>query len=98
MATTTDFNEWLDGIDLHDYDDIDSLYRSVKENDEYGLFKTQVAPNGQYIVSSSITEDKLRLASGTAKEAFLRLIETRFCNGEFEEAWYAYHRAMEKND
>lgn len=98
MATITDFQAWLDEIDLDNYDDVDSLYRSVKENDNYGLFKTEVAPNGQYIVSSTIATNKLRLASGLAKDTFLRLIEKVFCNNEPEETWYVFYKAMEKND
>lgn len=98
MATITDFQAWFDEIDAIDYDDVDSLYRSVKDNDEYGMFKTEIAPNGQYIVSSTIAEDKLRLASDLAKEGFLKRIEQKFCNGESEESWYAFHKAMEKND
>ncbi len=98
METITDFQAWLDEIDLDNYDDIDSLYRSVNENDKYGMFETKVAPNGQYIVSSTIADDKLRLASDKAKDCFLHLIEKVYCNGEPEDIWYSFKRAMEKDD
>lgn len=38
--TTKDFSEWLVCMDLSDYEDIYSLYRSIEECDTYGSFDT----------------------------------------------------------
>lgn len=43
MATTTNFSEWFDTNELSDYEEIDSMYRSVNECTDYGLYKTQTA-------------------------------------------------------
>lgn len=96
---TTNFKTWIEEIDLSesDYEEIDSLYRSVNEIDDFGLFKTESTKNGQYIVSCSTIDDKLILASEKARAAFLSFIENEYCDGN-EEGWYAFHKAMEKDD
>lgn len=96
---TTDFQTWIEEIDLSelDYEEIDSLYRSVNEISDFGLFETESTKNGQYIVSCSTIDDKLILASERARTAFLTHIEKEYCDGN-EEGWYAFHRAMEKDD
>lgn len=98
METLTEFQDWLDEIDLSDYEDVYSLYRSVNENEEFGMFKTDIAKNGQIIVSCSIIDDKLRLCSEKAKKAFLHLLETKYCEGMDIESWYGFNHAMEKDD
>ncbi|MBO7572639.1 MAG: hypothetical protein J6T48_10875 [Bacteroidales bacterium] len=96
---TTNFKIWIEEIDLSksDYEEIDSLYRSVNEIGDFGLFKTESTKNGQYIVSCSTIDNKLILASEKARTAFLSIIENEYCDGN-EEGWYAFHKAMEKDD
>lgn len=96
----TDFSAWLACMDLSDYEDIYSLYRSVAECDEYGMYKTQVANgiNNGWIVKATFLEDTLHIASDKAKQTFLSMIEKQYFNGMDLEGWYAYMRAMEKDD
>lgn len=100
MTTITDFNEWLKENDLSEHDDIDSLFRTVKELSNYGLFSIKEAKgagNG-WIVYSNGGENTLHIQTEKARESFLKTIEDRYCGGMPEEGWYEYHRAMEKND
>lgn len=98
--TTKDFSEWLICMDLSDYEDIYSLYRSVEECETYGSFETQIAKgsNNGWIVKATYIDESLHLASEKAKETFLSMIENRYFNGMDVEGWYAYMRAMEKDD
>lgn len=98
--TIKDFSEWLICMDLSDYEDIYSLYRSVEECETYGSFETQIAKgsNNGWIVKATYLDEALHLASEKAKETFLSMIENRCFNGMDVEGWYAYMRAMEKDD
>lgn len=100
MATSQDFKSWLDGIDLEDYDDVDSLYRTVETLTNYGVFSIAEAngvDNG-WIVSSEYADESLHIPSEKARQTLLSMIESKYCEGMSEEGWYAFHRAMEKDD
>ena len=99
MATITDFNEWLDGIDLSDFNDVYSLYHSVADVEEWGCYNTiKGKADGQYIVSSIECEDKLLLASEKARDYFLNTIEKQYCEDMDIESYYGFHHAMEHDD
>ena len=100
MATLTDFSAWLSCLDLSNYEEIYSLYRSVAECDEYGMYNTQVANgvNNGWIVKATFLDDTLHIASDKAKRVFLSQIEANYFNGMDLEGWYAYMKAMEKDD
>lgn len=76
--TITDFNAWLDLIEIDDHpDDIDSLLRGVSDRTNYGLFS--VTPRGdQTIVQADGIEDDLLLGSELARETFIRFIRRRY--------------------
>ena len=100
MELIYDFDEWFDLIELEDYEDVNSLYRSVEECDEYGRFNTQEAKgedNG-WIVSELDLDQALHLKSNKAREYFLRTIEDKYCEGMNMEGWYDYHHQMDKDD
>ena len=98
--TTKDFSEWLVCMDLSDYEDIYSLYRSVEECETYGSFETQIAKgsNNGWIVKATYIDESLHLASEKAKNTFLSMIEKRYFNDMDAEGWYAYNKAMQKDD
>ena len=100
MNIITDFEAWLDGVSPEDHEEIYSLYSSVANCEEWGLYKT-VQANGstnRWIVTCSTNEDGLRLASEKAKNAFLKHIVDKFCDGEDIETWYGFKHAMAKDD
>lgn len=99
MATITDFDTWLEGNDLSDFNDVYSLYHSVAEVEEWGGYKTIKGKDaGQYIVSSSECEEDLFLASEKAREYFLKTIEKQYCEDMDIEGYYGFHHAMERDD
>lgn len=100
METTTDFSAWLSCLDLTNYEEIYSLYRSVADCDEYGMYSTQVANgvNNGWIVKATFLDDALHIASDKAKHMFLSIIAAKYFNGMDLEGWYAYMHAMEKDD
>lgn len=100
MDTTTDFEGWLDEVNLETHDEIYSLYRSVKDCDAMGFFTTELARNSttRWIVKSDTCDRSLLLASELAKNTFLMHLERTHCGELDMEGWYGYHHAMEKND
>lgn len=94
-----DFEEWTYALDLENYEEIDSLYQSVKQVSDYGMYRTvEGKKSGTYIVTASFMDDSLFLASEKARCAYLRYIEDKYCAGEVEEIWYAMKHANAKDD
>jgi len=99
MSTITDFGEWLDGLDLNYWGDIESLADSVSLTTQMGMFNTTQAPNAdRWFVKADDYDTTLMLGSDLAKTTFLRYIDTRYCYGEGIEAWCSVARSMEKDD
>ena len=95
----TDFNDWTFALDLEDYEEIDSLYKSVKQVSDYGMYRTvEGRKPGTFIVTASFLDDSLFLASEKARSAYLRYIEEKYCGGAPEETWYEMERANAKSD
>lgn len=95
----TDYREWTFALDLENYEEIDSLFQSVKYVSDYGMFRTVVGRKpGTFIVTASFMDDSLFLASEKARSAYLRYIEGTYCAGEAEEIWYAMKHANAKDD
>lgn len=96
-----DFKVWLAGIDLENYDDVHSLYMSIQQIDEYGGFTTtrRETQNGeQFFIKCDWAEEPLILQSDKARRFMLKHIEQTYCGEMDMEGWYAYHKAMEKDD
>lgn len=98
MASTTDFQEWLDGTDLSDYNDVYSLYYSVYNVESFGSYTTVKTANNGYVVTSCDIDMSLFLATEKAREAFLKKVEDDYCKGMGIEGYYAFYHAMEKDD
>lgn len=95
----TDFEVWTYALDLEDFEEIDSLYQSVKQVSDYGMYRTvEGRKPGTYIVTASFMDDSLFLASEQERSDYLDYIEKKYCNGEPEEIWYAVEHANAKDD
>ena len=98
MATITEFEAWLTVVLFdNDYNDVCCLYRSVEEEDTYGLFSTS-RKDDKLFVKCDICDDTLMLASPKAKEFFLSLLDNRYLKGMNVDAYESYHRELEKED
>lgn len=97
--TTTDFEVWLNSISLHSYEEVYSLYQSVSEVEENGIYSCK-EKQGKYFVSVGHVDGTLILASEKAREHFLRCIEKQEGMDELGgiEGWYGYKHAMSKDD
>ena len=99
MATITNFQTWLDQTDLGDYNDVYSLYQAVNNIENWGGYEvTKGRVEGQYFVDAIDADDTLFLASELARQTFLNIIESTYCEDLNIESWYSYHRAMDKDD
>jgi len=87
MATTTDFQEWLDNLDDNDIEDIYCLYESIVGVTEIGGFKCS-QKNGMLFIQTVDNDQTLMLASGKAIKAFLDKLDNEF-GGDF--GWVGGH-------
>lgn len=100
MATITDFEAWLDEADPDDFEEIYGLYCTVKDEEPSAWYQCSRSKDKQRLfVKGSHTEDTLMLASDKAKNAFLSLLVSRYCDSDGDmEMWYGFKRAMAKDD
>jgi hypothetical protein len=101
MATISDFNIWIKGIELEDHSEVYALYYSVKDLDEHPGFKctqeTKLEGN-KYFIKCAYSDDILILVSDKAREAFLKHIEKTYAGEMDIESWYSLKHELEKED
>ena len=98
MASTTNFDDWLDEVDPSHYADAFALHQAVSSVSSFAAFDAKRANNGSIIVSAPNSTD-LVLVSDEARTAFLKLIHVRFVEAGMDiGAWYAMNQANEKDD
>ncbi|WP_425391189.1 hypothetical protein [Ekhidna sp.] len=89
--------EWIEWVDLDGYEEIYCLYKSVKEKDEYGLFKV-IEKDDKYILIAEHMDETLEFNSEEEMQQFTDLIEEEYMDDMDAESWYGFNRAMDKND
>ncbi len=98
MATTTDFQEWLDNIDDKDIEYIYHLYESINSETQMGGF-TSTKKGNQLFIKTDDHDQVLLLASDKAVKGFLAKLDYEFGGGF---GWvigqYDFVRAMRKDD
>ncbi|MBB1385394.1 hypothetical protein H5119_07575 [Pseudoalteromonas sp. SG45-5] len=99
MTTITEFDTWLDAAGVEGHEEVYALHWAVSNREEMGMYKCDVN-NGRYFITADGTDDTLMLASDKALHAFLSKVESCFGISDFGdiEGWYAYSRAMSKDD
>lgn len=97
---TTVFQDWLDQIDLSDYNTVYELYEIVQSLESFGSFNIGQAKGSseRWIVKSFDTDQPLMISGHKARQTFLDIIEDNYCEGLGIEGFYAFHHAMEKDD
>lgn len=98
MATTTEFQEWLDNLDETNTEEMYNLHESILHEAQMGSFIC-TKTNDQYFVKDLPTNETLMLASEKAKSAFLKKLNEDYAPyfGEIE-VEMDFVRAMRKND
>ncbi len=87
MPTETNCERWLADVKIVSDDAVYSLYNTVLDEEGCGDF---VCSNRgkELFVRPSNTEKWLKIASRRAKEDFLVLLSSKYCEGEDVHAWY----------
>ncbi|MFA6275807.1 MAG: hypothetical protein WC622_03610 [Pedobacter sp.] len=88
---------WLESLDLEYYDDVYSLYLTVENKDDYGGF-TYEQKNERILIKADDMDTPLILNSEEQRRKFAELIEEEYMDGMSPEGWYAFNKAMEKDD
>lgn len=78
MATTMDFDEWLDAAEPCDAANVAGLVEAVTGEREFSGFKAERASNGKLVVSADDLDLKLILVSSEAERGFIGRIHSRF--------------------
>ena len=102
MATTTNFNEWIENLQEEENNDIETishLYDSIQASTQMGIFTTEVDAQDRKFVTCDFHDDTLMLATPRAETAFLNILDDKY-GGDF--GWVGGHwdfvRNMRKND
>lgn len=101
MAATTDFDVWLDAVQLEDNpEEVRALYQAVRHLESVSPFAIQAAtgPEGRWLVSVPHVSDPLLLASHEATKTFLRHLQNRHCDGMDVEMWCDFKHREAKDD
>lgn len=89
--------EWLEAVDLENYEEIYSLYLTAFNSESYGLF-TITDDIDKTILKAHHMDETLEFESDEKLRDFALFIEEEYMDEMGAEGWYAYHRAMEKDD
>jgi Holliday junction resolvase len=89
--------EWLEAVDLENYKEIYCLYLTAFNSENYGLFSiTNV--NDKIILKAGHMDETLEFENDEKLRDFALFIEEEYMEDMGAEGWYAFHRAMEKDD
>lgn len=87
---------WLEGLDLEDYEEVYQLHNTVRNKRDYGAF-TYFEDN-EIVIGCTYNNEKLHLSNEQEAEQFLSLIEQEYMDDMDAESWYGFKKAMEKDD
>ncbi len=97
MATTTDYEEWMGGLQPNT-EEIHSVYNAVEREASFGGVSVTQNENGTWLVSYPSPLGKDLILTGKSREAFLKYIIQEYCNGKDIESWQGFQLNMDKID
>ena len=97
MAPTVDFKEWIEGLNPNT-EEIHSVYNAVERCESFGGVSVTHNQNGTWKVSYPSPLGKELILTDKSKEAFLKYIESEYCNGLDIESWYGLQLNLEKTE
>ena len=96
MATTQNIHDWLDSnVDSEEWGQILSLYEAVSEGSEINDFWEITRKGEQMFIRCG--DDWLKLATQSAIETFLSIIDEKYGHGLGVESWCACQRAIDND-
>lgn len=92
MQDTTDFEVWIEDNEPDGYEEIYTLYRSVAEREDNGIWAVTTNGDKTFVTGPTST---LQLLSEKARRTFLNAVEALKSDPEMDmESWYGYERNM----
>lgn len=91
---TTDFHEWLQAIELDDYE-VYALYQAVENLTTEGLFSCTPGRDVESdvrVVTTPSVDLKLDLVTPKAREAFLSHLRHEYMDGMEADAWLSIQK------
>lgn len=103
MANITDFQQWLDSVNLKGEEDAYNLYDSIVNFEQSGIFYThkEVTNDGyQYFVSADGVLDKLFIDSDNTKFDFLNYLAKNYTDAKEGDVqkWYTLKKELGRTD
>ena len=97
MNPTTDFELWLNALELDDHGEVYSLYRAVKDVVEFGIYEAVPAagPEGRWLVNAMHVTQPLLLTS-KSREYFLKQLVDDYCGDLDMESWHSLMQEVNK--
>lgn len=95
MATTTDFEEWMGGLDPNT-EEIHSVYSAVERCDSFGGVTMSRNDNGTWLLKYPNPIGKDLILTDKSKSAFLKYILSKYCKGLEIETWYGLQLNLDK--
>lgn len=89
--------DWLEAVDLENYEEIYCLYLVAYNSENYGLFSI-TNENEKIILKSDHIDETLEFDNEEKLRDFGLFIEEEYMDEMGAEGWYAFHKAMDKDD
>lgn len=97
MATTTDYDEWMGGLQPNT-EEIHSVYNAVERCNSFGGVTMTQNENKTWLVKYPSPLGKDLILTDKSREAFLKYIISEYCNGTDIESWYGLQLNLDKGD
>lgn len=94
---TTDFEEWLKGLEIEDHHDVYCMFIAVKDLKNEREFVFKKLPSGNYMLTCNYFDLTLILTE-KSRLHFLNYITKKYAKGMDIESWSEMMRLMNKND
>ena len=88
--------EWIDNVDLDNYQEVYSLYLSVETEGDFGLFKSIFDQSN--ITITNYANEQLKINKEDEKNALIEYLSDEYMNGLDAETYYSLNYALEKDD
>lgn len=95
MATTTNYEEWMEGLDPNT-EEIHNVYNAVERCSSFGGVSVTKNENGTWMVSCPSPLCKDLILTEKSREAFLKYIRSKYCDGIDIESWYGLQLNLDK--
>ena len=89
--------DWLEAVDLENYEEIYSLYLTAYNSASYGIFSITEDIDKTILKANHVAET-LEFENEEKLNDFALFIEEEYMEEMGAEGWYAFHKAMEKDD